>query len=108
MSLTYQKFLSLPVKQRIIFTKKLLNELGFELIENHIDDKVFKKALKSFQESNNFCGNCVVSNDVFYSLISKVPNHSVLWKSVVDVFMAILNLAIPVSILAIVSKDLLK
>ena len=44
--LTYEKFSTAPVKVRILFVKKLLNKLGFNLEETFIDDKHYKKALK--------------------------------------------------------------
>ena len=79
--LTYEKFLSAPVKVRILYVKKLLNELEFNLEETFIDDKYYKKALKKFQSNNGFSENCVVSKDVFYCLIEQAKNFNVIWKT---------------------------
>lgn len=79
--LTYEKFSTAPVKVRILYVKKLLNIVGFNLEETFAEDKYYKKALKKFQSDNDFGANCVVSKDVFYCLIGQVPNHERIWKN---------------------------
>ena len=79
--LTYEKFSSSPMKVRILYVKKLLNKLGFNLEETFIDDKYYKKALKKFQSNNGFGENCVVSKDVFYCLIEQVKEFNNIWKN---------------------------
>ena len=79
--LTYEKFSTAPVKVRILYVKKLLNALGFNLNESFSEDKYYKKALKKFQSDNDFSENCVVSKDVFYCLIEQVNNHEKIWKN---------------------------
>lgn len=79
--LTYEKFSNAPMKVRILFVKKLLNELGFTLDETFIDDKCYKRALKKFQSNNGFGENCVVSKDVFYCLIEQVKDYKTIWKN---------------------------
>ena len=79
--LTYEKFSTIPVKVRVLYVKKLLNTLGFDLTESFIEDKHYKKALKKFQATNGFGENCVVSKDVFYCLINQVKEHEVIWKN---------------------------
>lgn len=79
--ITYEKFSTVPVKVRTLYIKKLLNELGYNLIENFNEDKYYKRALKQFQKENCFGENCVVSKDVFYCLIDQVDNHDVIWKN---------------------------
>lgn len=78
---TYEKFSVAPVKVRILYVKKLLNALGYDLEETFIDDKYYKKALKKFQSNNGFGENCVVSKDVFYCLIKQVENFNIIWKN---------------------------
>ena len=79
--LTYEKFSTAPVKVRILYVKKLLNSLGFNLDETFIDDKYYKKALKKFQANNGFSENCVVSKDVFHCLIKQVNDYKMIWKN---------------------------
>ena len=70
--LTYEKFSVAPIKVRVLYVKKLLNKLKFDLDENFNEDKKYKKALKKFQHDNGFGENCVVSKDVFYCLINQM------------------------------------
>ena len=79
--LTYEKFSTAPVKVRTLFTKKLLNKLGFNLEENFTEDKYYKRALKKFQSNNGFGENCIVSKDVFYCLIEQVEDFDIIWKN---------------------------
>ena len=81
MNVTYEKFSTSSMKVRILYIKKLLNTLNYNLIETPIADKQYKKALKKFQETNNFGGNCIVNKDVFNVFISKVDNHNDIWKT---------------------------
>lgn len=80
--LTYEKFSIAPVKVRVLYIKKLLNKLEFNLDETFNEDKYYKKALKKFQSNNGFGENCVVSKDVFYCLINKVNNYDKIWNEV--------------------------
>lgn len=80
--ITFEKFSTLPIKVRVLFIKKLLNELGYNLEENFHEDKQYKKALKKYQESNNFSGNCIISHDVFNTITTQVSNHNDIWKSI--------------------------
>ena len=78
--ITYEKFSIQSIKTRTLFTKKMLNQLGYNLIEDVHDDKPFKKALKDFQVKNGFGGNCVASRDVFNCFTEQVPNYNDLWE----------------------------
>ena len=79
--ITFEKFSIAPVKVRILYIKKLLNELGYNLEENFHEDKHYKKSLKEFQIKNNLTGNCVITNDVFNLLLNKIPNANKIWKN---------------------------
>ena len=79
--ITFEKFSIAPVKVRILYIKKLLNELGYNLEENFHEDKCYKKSLKEFQIKNNLIGNCVITNDVFNLLLNKIPNANKIWKN---------------------------
>lgn len=79
--LTFEKFSVSPIKVRVLFTKKLLNYLGYNLDENFIEDKKYKKALKDYQIKHGFVGNCVVSKDVFKSFKNEIPNIQQIWKN---------------------------
>ena len=79
--LTYEKFSMAPIKVRVLYMKKLLNTLGYNLAETFSEDKQYKKALKKFQSINGFGENCVVSKDVFYCLIEQVKDHKIIWKN---------------------------
>ena len=79
--LTFEKFSTAPVKVRVLYIKKLLNVLGFNLDETFAEDKYYKKALKKFQSDHNFSENCVVSKDIFYCLVGQVKNHESIWKN---------------------------
>lgn len=79
--MTYEKFSTLPIKVRVLYVKKLLNTLNFNLEETFIEDKYYKRALKKFQSNNGFGENCVVSKDVFYCLINQVENYNEIWNS---------------------------
>ena len=79
--LTYEKFSMAPVKIRVLYVKKLLNTLGFNINETFSEDKQYKKALKKFQSNNGFGENCVVSKDVFYCLIKLVKDYEIIWKN---------------------------
>lgn len=79
--LTYEKFSTTPVKVRVLYVKKLLNALGFNLEETFSEDKYYKKALKKFQSNNGFGENCVVSKDVFTCLIEQVEDYEIIWKN---------------------------
>ena len=81
MKLTFEKFLIAPVKVRILFIKKLLKELGYDIPITIYDDKSYKKALKHFQIKNNFIGNCVITNDLFLMLINDFKNHDIILKN---------------------------
>lgn len=80
MKLSFEKFMVSPVKVRILFIKKLLNELGYNIAETIYDDKQYKKALKQFQIKNNFIGNCVITNDLFLTLTNEVKNYNEIWN----------------------------
>jgi len=80
MTLTFEKFQIAPMKVRVLFVKKLLNCQGYALDENFLEDKHYKRALKKWQEDNNFGGNCMISHDVFYKLISFVSNYDNIWN----------------------------
>ena len=79
--MTYEKFSIAPVKLRILYIKHLLNELGYNVSLNFLEDKEYKKALKDYQTKNNFIPNCVISNAVFYSFMDKIPTAKAIWKS---------------------------
>jgi hypothetical protein len=79
--LTYEKFSTSPMKVRILYVKKLLNKIGYNLEETFIEDKGYKKALKKFQSNNGFGENCVVSKDVFCCLIEQVEDFDNIWKN---------------------------
>ena len=79
--LTFEKFSMVPVKIRVLYVKKLLNTLGYNLSETFSEDKYYKKALKKFQSENDFSANCVVSKDVFNCLIKQVENFEIIWKN---------------------------
>ena len=81
--LSYEKFSMAPVKVRILYIKKLLNELGYNINENFKDDKQYKKALINFQKNNNFAGNCIISESVFYTFKNKVKDADKIWKSII-------------------------
>ena len=81
MKLTYEKFTTLPMKVRILYVKKLLNELGYNLEESFKDDKHYKKALRKFQINNGYAGNCIIDINTFYSLIEQVKNYYDIWMS---------------------------
>lgn len=81
MKLTYEKFATLPMKVRILYVKKLLNELGYNLEESFKDDKQYKKALRKFQINNGYAGNCMIDINTFYSLIKQVKNYYDIWMS---------------------------
>ncbi len=78
--ITFDKFSIAPMKVRILYIKKLLNVLGYNLEETFYDDKYYKRALKKFQIENNFTGNCVVTSDVFDVFINKIPEANKIWK----------------------------
>lgn len=78
--ITFNEFSVAPIKVRILYIKKLLNVLGYNLEETFYDDKYYKKALKKFQIENNFTGNCVVTSDVFNVFINKIPEANKIWK----------------------------
>lgn len=78
--ITFDKFSTAPMKVRILYIKKLLNVLGYNLEETFYDDKYYKKALKKFQIENNFTGNCVVTSDIFDVFINKIPEANKIWK----------------------------
>jgi len=80
--LTYTNFLSLPVKIRCLFIKKLLNQLNYKLSETYKEDKDYKTALKHFQFTNKFATNCVISENVFYTLIKQVEQANQIWKEI--------------------------
>lgn len=77
----YEKFSTAPIKVRVLYVKKLLNNLGYNLEENFIEDKKYKTALKKFQADNNFGTNCIISKEVFYCLISQVKDYQLIWKN---------------------------
>lgn len=79
--LTFEKFSVSPIKVRTLFIKKLLNELGYNLDENFLEDKKYKKSLRKYQIDNGFAGNCVISNDVFYSFMNNVSNAQLIWNN---------------------------
>lgn len=79
--INFHRFSISPVKVRILYIKKLLNEIGYNLEENIYDDKLYKKSLKKFQIENNFVGNCTITPDVFNALLRKVPNANKIWES---------------------------
>ena len=79
--LNFEKFSTAPVKIRVLYTKKLLNAIGFNIDETFSEDKNYKKALKQFQADNGFGENCVISKDVFNSLIKNVKNYENIWKN---------------------------
>lgn len=79
--MNYFSFSVAPVKVRILFIKKLLNKLGYNLYESFKEDKQYKKALKDYQVKNGFGGNCIVSENVFKSFIEDVPESIDIWKS---------------------------
>ena len=81
MKLTYEKFSTQPMKVRILYVKKLLNALGYNLEESFKDDKCYKKALRKFQIDNGYAGNCMIDINTFYSLIEQVKNYDNLWNS---------------------------
>ena len=64
----FEKFSMAPVKIRVLYVKKLLNTLGFNLNETFLEDKYYKKALKKFQRDNDFNENCIVNKDIFKCL----------------------------------------
>ena len=79
--LTFEKFSIAPVKIRVLYIKKLLNTLGFNLNETFLEDKHYKKSLKRFQHDNNFSENCIVNKDVFNCLIKHVKDYEIIWKN---------------------------
>lgn len=79
--MNYFSFSVAPVKVRILFIKKLLNKLGYNLDESFKEDKQYKKALKDYQVKNGYGGNCIVSENVFKSFIEDVPEAIDIWKS---------------------------
>lgn len=78
--ITFDKFSVSPMKVRILYIKKLLNKLNYNVDETFYDDKQYKKALKKFQIENNFTGNCVITSDVFDVFLSKVPEANKIWN----------------------------
>lgn len=79
--LTYEKFLTLPIKVRALLIKKLLNKLNYGLLSETLgEDKAYKKALKKYQIDNGFTGNCIISKDVFQSFVYKIPDINSIWK----------------------------
>lgn len=78
--LTYEKFLISPIKVRTLFIKKLLNELDYNLEETFIEDKPYKKALKDYQSNHDFVSNCVITSDVFYSLLENAKSAITIWE----------------------------
>lgn len=78
--ITFEKFSILPVKVRILYIKKLLNNLGYNIQETFKEDKEYKKALRDFQLKNNFTPNCMISKEIYLFMISKVPNYKELYN----------------------------
>lgn len=78
--ITFDKFSISPMKVRILYIKKLLNKLNYNVDETFYDDKQYKKALKKFQIENNFTGNCVITSDVFDAFLNKVPEANKIWN----------------------------
>lgn len=78
--ITFDKFSISPMKVRILYIKKLLNKLNYNVDETFYDDKQYKKALKKFQIENNFTGNCVITSDVFDVFLNKVPEANKIWN----------------------------
>lgn len=77
---TFEKFSILPVKVRVLYIKKLLNILGYNIQETLKEDKEYKKALRDFQVKNNFIPNCIISKEIYLFIINKVPNHKEIYK----------------------------
>lgn len=80
--ITYKKFSISPMKVRILFIKKLLNHLGYNLNENFLEDKDYKKALKHYQTNNGFTGNCIINEDTFQLFINNVPDANKIWNEI--------------------------
>lgn len=80
--ITYEKFSVSPMKVRTLFVKKLLNKMNYNLKEDFYEDKQYKKALKHYQVSNGFAGNCIISHDVFYHLINNVHDANSIWNTI--------------------------
>ena len=78
--LSFHKFSMAPLKVRILYIKKLLNVLGYNLEETFYDDKHYKKALKKFQIENNFIGNSIITSDIFDTFLNKIPEANKIWK----------------------------
>lgn len=78
--ITYNSFSVSSMKKRTLFVRKLLNILGYELEESVKEDKKYKKALKSYQISKGFAGNCVIDIKTFESLLDDCPESNHIWK----------------------------
>lgn len=77
---TYNNFLISPIKKRVIFVKKILNYLGYNLEDSFKEDKSYKKALKNYQISKGITANCVIDIKTFENLIKDCPNSNAIWK----------------------------
>lgn len=78
--ITFEKFSILPVKVRVLYIKKLLNTLGYNVQESFKEDKEYKKALRDFQVKNNFAPNCMISKEIYLFIINQVPNHKQIYN----------------------------
>ncbi len=79
--ITYSHFSVSPMKKRILFIKKVLNTLGYNLEESVKEDKQYKKALKHYQISKGYAGNCMIDNKTFESLLHDCSNLDKIWNN---------------------------
>ena len=77
---TFERFSVSPIIVRVLFIKKLINMLNYNLEETFKEDKSYKKALKHYQISKGFAGNCVIDIKTFTSFVNDVPNYNKIWK----------------------------
>lgn len=80
--LTYEKFSISPMKVRVLFVKKLLNTLNYNLDETFIEDKAYKKALKKYQMSKGLAGNCSLDIKTFNLLKDDIPCFNTIWNNI--------------------------
>lgn len=80
--LTYEKFSVSPMKVRVLFVKKLLNALSYNLDETFIEDKKYKRALKKYQTSKGLTGNCSLDIKTFNLLKDDIPDFDTIWNNI--------------------------
>lgn len=79
--LTYEKFSISPMKVRVLFVKKLLNTLNYNLDETFTEDKHYKKALRKYQIDNGLAGNCMLDIKIYNLLKNDVPEFDTIWNN---------------------------